>query len=120
VIGVLNVYLSLSDLEVDCQEKPLLLDECITQINQARQRLKDVVANVKTHMTQNEVQLATVFVEHKHPHFCEGNDHDSVKKENLFTKVLKTCEKRKRARQKARTTNQRVSKTSTIKMNETS
>jgi hypothetical protein len=56
---------------VDCHDKPLPLDECITQINQARQRLKDVVANTKEHMTQYEVQLATTIVEHKHPHLAK-------------------------------------------------
>jgi hypothetical protein len=48
MLGVLNFYLLLSDIEVDCHHnKPLPLDECIKQINQARQMLKDVVANAK-------------------------------------------------------------------------
>jgi hypothetical protein len=45
--GVLNYYLSLSDVEVDAHIKPLSLEECIKQINQARQKLKDVVENTK-------------------------------------------------------------------------
>jgi hypothetical protein len=45
--GVLNYYLSLSDVEADAHDKPLLMEECIKQINQARQKLKDMVANVK-------------------------------------------------------------------------
>jgi hypothetical protein len=49
--GVLNCYLSLSDVEVDAHDKPLFLKECIKQINQARQRLKYVVANAKKHRT---------------------------------------------------------------------
>jgi hypothetical protein len=60
--------------------------------------LKDVVANAKEHRTQYEVQLATVIVEHKHPHFFEGNDHDPMEKVNLVTKVLKTRENRKTAK----------------------
>jgi hypothetical protein len=70
--GVLNYYLSLSDVEVDAHDKPLSLEECIKQINQARKNLKDVVANAKEHRTQFEVELATYIVEHNHPHLCEG------------------------------------------------
>jgi hypothetical protein len=44
---VLNYYLSLTDVEVDAHDKPLSLEECIKQINQARQKLKDVVKNAK-------------------------------------------------------------------------
>jgi hypothetical protein len=53
--GVLNYYLSLSDVEADAHDKPLPVEECIKQINQARQTLKDVVANTKEHVTQLEV-----------------------------------------------------------------
>jgi hypothetical protein len=82
--GVLNYY-----------NRALPFVECITQINQARQRLKYVVANTKEQRTHKEVQLATVIVEHKQPHFFEGNDHAPVKNVNLVTKVLKTRENRK-------------------------
>jgi hypothetical protein len=74
------------------------LDKCVKQINQARKRLKDVVANAKEHMTQYKVKLATLIVEHNHPHFCEGNDHVLVEKENLVIKVLKTRENYKPAK----------------------
>jgi hypothetical protein len=66
--GVLNYYFSLSDVEADAHDKPLPVEECIKQINQARQKLKDVVANAKEHRTKFEVELATAIVEHKHPH----------------------------------------------------
>jgi hypothetical protein len=68
---VLNYYLSLSHVEVDAHNKPLSLEKCIKQINQARQKLKDVVANAKEHRTQIEVLLANAIVEHKHPHLCD-------------------------------------------------
>jgi hypothetical protein len=58
---------------LDAHDKPLSLEECIKQINQARQKLKYVVTNAKEHRTQFEVELATAIVEHKHPHLCEGN-----------------------------------------------
>jgi hypothetical protein len=45
--GVLNYYLSLSDVEVDAHDKALSLEERMKNINQARQKLKDVVANAK-------------------------------------------------------------------------
>jgi hypothetical protein len=45
--GVLNYYLPLPDVEADAHDKPLSLEECIKQINQARQKLKEVVANTK-------------------------------------------------------------------------
>jgi hypothetical protein len=51
--GVLNYYLSLSDVEADAHDKPLSMEECIKQINQARQKLKDVVANAKEHRTSS-------------------------------------------------------------------
>jgi hypothetical protein len=96
--GVLNYYLSLSDVEVDAHDKPLPMEECIKQINQARQKLKDVVANAKEHRTQFEMELATAIVEHKHPYLCDGNEYDPVDKENLVVKVLKTRENRKTAK----------------------
>jgi hypothetical protein len=61
--GVLNYYLSLSDVEADAHDKPLSVEECIKQINQARQKLKDVVATAKEHRTQFEVELATAIVD---------------------------------------------------------
>jgi hypothetical protein len=45
------------------------------------------------------VELANAIVEHKHPHVCEGNEHDPVDKENLVAKVLKTHENRRTAKQ---------------------
>jgi hypothetical protein len=47
ISGVLNYYLSLSDVEADAHDKPLSVEECIKQINQARQKLKDVVEDAK-------------------------------------------------------------------------
>jgi hypothetical protein len=96
--GLLNYYLSLSDVDVDAHDKPIPVEECIKQINQARQKLKDVVANAKEHRTQFEVELATVIVEHKHPYLCDGTDHDPVDTQNLVAKVLKTRENRKTAK----------------------
>jgi hypothetical protein len=90
--------LLLSDVEADAHDKPLPVEECIKQINQARQKLKDVVANAKEHRTQFEVELATAIVEHKHPYLCDGNEYDSLEKENLVAKVLKTRENRKTAK----------------------
>jgi hypothetical protein len=95
MLGMLNYYLSLLDVEVDCHDKALPLEECIKQINQVRQRLKYVVANAKEQITQYEVLLVTAITEHKQPRFCEGNDHDSVGNETLVAKVLKTRENRK-------------------------
>jgi hypothetical protein len=96
--GVLNYYLSLSDVEVDAHNKPLSLEECIKQINQARQKLKDVVANAKEHRTQFEVELATAIMEHKHPYVCDRDEYDPVDKDNLVAKLLKTRENRKTAK----------------------
>jgi hypothetical protein len=96
--GMLNYYLSLSDVEADAHDKPLPMKECIKQINQARQKLKDVVANAREHRTQFEVDLATEIVEHKHPYLCDGNEYDPVDKEYLVAKVLKTSENRKTAK----------------------
>jgi hypothetical protein len=95
--GVLNYYLSLSDVEIDAQDKPLSLEECIKQINQARQKLKSVVANSKEHRNQFEVELATAIMEHKHPHLCEENEYDPVDKDSVVAKVLRTRENRKTA-----------------------
>jgi hypothetical protein len=96
--GVLNYYLSLLDVEVDAHDKPLSLEEFIKQINQARQKMKDVVSNDKEHRTQIEVELATAIVEHKHPYLCDGNEYDPVDKDNLVAKVLKTRKNRKTAK----------------------
>jgi hypothetical protein len=96
--GVLNYYLSLSNVEVDDHNKPPSLEDCIKQINQSRQKLKDVVANAKEHRTQFEVELATAIVEHKHPYLCDGNEYDPVDKDNLVAKVLKPRENQKTAK----------------------
>jgi hypothetical protein len=94
---VLNYYLSLWDVEADIHDKPVPVEECIKQ-NQARQKLKDVVANAKEHRTQFEVELATMIVEHNHPYLCDGNEYDLVDKDNLVAKVLKTRDNRKTAK----------------------
>jgi hypothetical protein len=96
--GVMNYYLSLSAVEADAHDKPLPVEECIKQINQERQTLKDVVENAKEHRTQFEVELATAIVEHNHPYLCDGNGYDPVDKEKLVAKVLKTRENRKTAK----------------------
>jgi hypothetical protein len=96
--GVLNYYLSLSDVEVDANDKPLSLEECIKQINQARQNLKDVVANAKEQRTQFKVELETVILENKHPYLCDGHEYDLVDKENLVANVLKTRDNRRTAK----------------------
>jgi hypothetical protein len=96
--GVLNYYLSLSDVEDDAHDKPLPVEEFIKQINQSREKLKDVVANAKEHRTQFEVELATAIVEHKHPYFCDRNEYDPVDKDNLVAKVLKTRDNQKTAK----------------------
>jgi reverse gyrase len=96
--GVLNYYLSLSDVELDAHDKPLSLEECIKQINQARRNMKDVVANAKEQRTQFEVKLAIAIVEHNHPYLCDRNEYHPVDKENLVAKVLKTRENRKTAK----------------------
>jgi hypothetical protein len=57
-----------------------------------------VMANDKERMTQYEVQLSTVMVEHKHPHCCEGYNHDQVEKETLVIRVLLTRENCKSAK----------------------
>jgi hypothetical protein len=98
VSGVLNYYLLLSDVEADAHDKPLPMEEGIKQINQARQKLKDVVANAKEHRTQFEVELATAIVEHNHPYLCDGNEYDPVGTDNLVAKVLKTRENQKTAK----------------------
>jgi hypothetical protein len=96
--GVLNCYLSLSDVEADDNDKLLTVEECIKQMKQARQKLKDVVANATEHRTQFKVELATAIVEHKHPCLCGGSEYDPVDKDNLVAKVLKTRENRKTAK----------------------
>jgi hypothetical protein len=96
--GVLNYYLSFSDVEADAHDKPLPMEECIKQINQARQKLKDVVENAKENRTQFDVELATAIVEHKHPYVCDGNEYDPVYKEDLVAKLLKTRKNRKTAK----------------------
>jgi hypothetical protein len=59
---VLKFYLSKSDVDRDTHDKPLIIQECIQQLNFSIKKLKDVVANAKKPSGQYEVEIAEAIV----------------------------------------------------------
>jgi hypothetical protein len=68
---ILDYYFSQSEVEVDL-DVSLYLRECIHHINNARAKLKGVVANATELRSHFEVDLATAVVEHKRTEFHDG------------------------------------------------
>jgi hypothetical protein len=59
--------------------------------------LKDVVANAKEYRGQYEVEIAEAIVEKRNPRFKEGEKFDTVEKEILVEREVKTRENRRTA-----------------------
>jgi hypothetical protein len=64
---VLSFYLMKSDVDKEAHDCALPVQECIRQLNFSRKKFKDVVANVKEHRGQYEVQVAQAIVEKRNP-----------------------------------------------------
>jgi hypothetical protein len=94
---LLNFYLTKSDVDKEAHDCALPIQECIRQLNFARQKFKDVVANGKGHRGKYEVQVAQAVVEKRNPRYKEGGVFDPVEKEILVEKEVKVCENRKTA-----------------------
>jgi hypothetical protein len=94
---VLNFYLMKSDVDKEAHDFALSVQECIRQLNFSRQKLKDVVANVKEHRGQYEVQLTHAILEKRNPGYKEGEILDPVEKEILVEKEVKVRDNRKTA-----------------------
>jgi hypothetical protein len=86
---LLDYYLSQSDVEADF-DVSLHLRECIHQINNARSKLKDVVANAMELRSQFEADLAIPIVEHKRPEFHDGETYMECDKDVLVQKEIKS------------------------------
>jgi hypothetical protein len=69
---VLIFYLMKSDVDKEAHDCALSVQECIRKLNFSGQKLKDVVAIVKEHRFQYEVQVAQEIVEKRNPGYKEG------------------------------------------------
>jgi hypothetical protein len=78
----------------DDHDKPLLMQECIKQLNFSRHNLKDVVPNAKEHSGQYEVEIAVAIVDKRNPRFKDGEIFEAVEKESLVEKEVKTRDNR--------------------------
>jgi hypothetical protein len=94
---VLNFYLSRADVDREAHNKPLSIQECITQLNFSRQKLKDVVANAREYRGQYEVEIAVAIVEKRNSRFKKVEIFDRVEKEILVEREVKTRENRRTA-----------------------
>jgi hypothetical protein len=74
---VLNFYLMKSDVDKEAHDCALPVQECIRQLIFSRQKLKDVVVNVKEHRGQYEVQVSQAIVENSNPRY-KGEIFDPV------------------------------------------
>jgi hypothetical protein len=60
---VLNYYLNRADIDREVRDKSLSIRECIKQLDFSRQKLKDLVANVKEYRVQYDAEIAEAIVE---------------------------------------------------------
>jgi hypothetical protein len=69
--GVLNYYLARSNVDIYVFDKPPTLAECIHQLNNARDKFKDTLKDVKDHSSQYEHEVDVARVEQQHPCLLE-------------------------------------------------
>jgi hypothetical protein len=82
---ILDYYIRQSDVEAEF-DVSLHVRECIHQINNARAKLKDLVANATELRSQFEVDLIIAVVEHKRPEFHDGETYMECNKDVLVQK----------------------------------
>jgi hypothetical protein len=100
------------DVDKEARDCVLSVQECIRQLNFSRQKLKDVVANVKKHRGQYEVQVAQEIVGKRNPGYKEGEIFDVVEKEILVEEEVKVRENRKTAQRSWRNMGRQIRGTS--------
>jgi hypothetical protein len=59
-------------VEISVFDHNLPINDCIHQINNAREKLKDVITQATQLRSEFEVDLATAVIEHKHERFRTG------------------------------------------------
>jgi hypothetical protein len=90
--GVLNYYLSRSDVDAKTFDKTMTRTECIHQANNARVKFKDTIKNLKENSNQYEHEVAVARVERRHPHLADGNGALALEREELILKEIKRRE----------------------------
>jgi hypothetical protein len=72
--GVLDYYVTQSDVNVIVADRTLSIRECIHQSNNARRKIKNVLNEAKTNGSFYELEVATARVEKRFPHLTEDDD----------------------------------------------
>jgi hypothetical protein len=71
---ILNYYMVHSDVEVECFEKTLTIQECISEMKNARARFKDILRDEKSNGTLYELEDTAARLEQNHPHLTADNE----------------------------------------------
>jgi hypothetical protein len=95
--AILNYYLAHSDVEVECFDKTLTIQECFSEMRNVRARFKDILRDAKSNGTLYELEVVTARVERKHPQLTEDNEELSQERDDLIQKEGKAQENRRAA-----------------------
>jgi hypothetical protein len=92
---LLYYLVSKSDVEIRIFDHNLPINDCIHQINNARAKLKDIITQATQLWSEFKVDLATAVIEHKHEHYCTGEEYDAAEKCQFVEKEVKSRENRR-------------------------
>jgi hypothetical protein len=77
-------------VEVECFDKTLTIQECVSEMKNARARFKDILLrDPKSNSTLCELEVAAARVEGKHPLITADNEELSQEREDLIKKEVK-------------------------------
>jgi hypothetical protein len=94
--GVLNYYITRSNVNVETFDKILSLSECHHQESNMRVKLKDVVSEAKQYGTTYELEVVTARVHKRHTELFDNPALD-LEREDHIAKELKSRDNRRTA-----------------------
>jgi hypothetical protein len=75
-----------SGVEVECFDKTLTIQECISEMKNARAKFKDILRDAKLNSTLYELEVAAARVERNYPHLTADNEELSQERKYLSQK----------------------------------
>jgi hypothetical protein len=90
--AILNYYLAHSDVEVECFDKTLTIQECFSEMRNVRARFTYILRDAKSNGTLYELEVAATRVERKHPHLTADNGEHNQERYDLVRKEVKAQE----------------------------
>jgi hypothetical protein len=76
-------------------DRPLSIQECIHQANNARRKFKDVLNEAKTNGSFYELEVVTARVEKRFPHLTEDDGSCAIEREDRKQQELKSRENKR-------------------------